>query len=239
MSTHATRSGTVRYQTKTDAALNEVRARILSGALSPGTTLNQEDLAAEIGVSTTPLREALRRLAGDGLIEISAHRDARVAALSITEARHIFETRVPLDSLAVRLAAERYDAADERRIHDAAKRLRPVQDGAADVALRNNSEFHRAVYEACHNPVLVGILDRLWDQSDRYRSLGAHVFLEKGLDRDSHHTDHQELMRLVLARDADQAAALMRDHVESSLRSIGEARLAPDTEDSALASGRP
>jgi DNA-binding GntR family transcriptional regulator len=237
--TTRTRARTVQYETKTDAALNEVRSRILSGALGPGTALNQEELAADIGVSTTPLREALRRLAADGLIEISAHRDARVAALSITEARHIFETRVPLDSLAVQLAAERYDSADERRIREAAKRLRPVQDGAAAVALRTNSEFHRAVYEASHNPILIGLLDRLWDQSDRYRSLGAHIFLGKGLDRDSHHTDHLELMRLVLERDGKRASELMRDHVESSLRSIREARLANTDEDRAAVAKRP
>src|SRR3954449_12809603 len=79
----------------------------MSGELPPGAVLNQAVLAREIGISTTPLREALRRLAQQGLVELDAHRDARVTRLRAEEARDLLEVRLSLDPLAAALAAER------------------------------------------------------------------------------------------------------------------------------------
>ncbi len=89
--------------TKADYAYSEVRERIMSGALPHGAVVSQEALAAELSVSTTPLREAMRRLSAEGLVVLDAHRDARVAPLSAAEARSLFEIRQQLDPLAVRL----------------------------------------------------------------------------------------------------------------------------------------
>lgn len=222
MATASGRSELARYQTKTDAAYEQVRSMILSGTLQAGRSINQEELAAAIGMSTTPVREALRRLAADGLVEIAAHRDARVAPLDLSEAVHIFEARAPLDMLALRLAAERHDQGDARGIREAAKGLAPARAGTAGKTLRRNRAFHRALYTASHNPVLIAVLDRLWDQSDRYRALGQQSFIDSGHDHDAHVGDHAELMRLVLERDGDAAAALMRDHDSSSLRTLIE-----------------
>ncbi len=79
--------------TKADYAYSEVRERIMSGALPHGAVVSQEALAAELDVSTTPLREAMRRLSSEGLVVLDAHRDARVAPLSAAEARSLFEIR--------------------------------------------------------------------------------------------------------------------------------------------------
>ena len=98
--------------TKTDYAYAALRKRIMSGALPHGSAVSQEALAAELNVSTTPLREAMRRLASEGLVILDAHRDARVAPLTADEARSLFEVRQRLDPLAVRLAAERRSEAD-------------------------------------------------------------------------------------------------------------------------------
>lgn len=206
-----------RIRTKTEAAVEEVRSRILRGVLRPGAMLKQEELAAEIGVSTTPLREALHRLAADGLIELSAHREARVARISVSEARHLFEARVPLDELAVQLAAQRCDAADRSQILATAKRLPPVVSRQPAANLRRNRELHRAIYAASHNPALVAILDRLWDRSDRYRLVNAHIFLDRQLEQDGAYTEHQQLAELVLKGDGEAAGRLMRKHDQSSL----------------------
>ena len=77
------------YSTKSDFAYLRVRELILSGELAPGAVLNQALLAKQIGISTTPLREALRRLRQQGLVELDAHRDARVTALNAEEARDL------------------------------------------------------------------------------------------------------------------------------------------------------
>src|SRR3954453_871885 len=93
--------------TKSDIAYQRVRELILSGGLEPGSVINQAVLAREIGISTTPLREALRRLKQQGLVELDAHRDARVTPLDAEEARDLLEVRRSLDPLAASLAAER------------------------------------------------------------------------------------------------------------------------------------
>ncbi|MEH0612663.1 GntR family transcriptional regulator [Streptomyces scabiei] len=84
-------------ETKSDLAYRQVRDRILSGELEPGSVIQQRELARSIGISTTPLREALRRLKGEGLVDLDAHRDARVAPLRAEEARDLLELRRSLD----------------------------------------------------------------------------------------------------------------------------------------------
>ena len=95
------------FTTKSDLAYTRVRALILSGELAPGAVLPQAALARTIGMSTTPLREALRRLKQEGLVELDAHRDARVRPLDATEARDLLELRRSLEPLAAELAAQR------------------------------------------------------------------------------------------------------------------------------------
>src|SRR5262249_3959352 len=99
--------GMIAFATKGELAYTRVRGLIVTGALEPGSTLNQETLARELGISTTPLREALGRLESEGLVELGAHRDARVTPLTGDEARDLLELRLSLDPLAARLAAER------------------------------------------------------------------------------------------------------------------------------------
>src|SRR5919112_6518744 len=108
-----------RYNTKSDFAYTVVREKILSGAFIPGQVLNQATLARTIGISTTPLREALRRLKSENLVELDAHRDARVTELTAEEARDLLELRLSLDPLAAALAAERRTKADIKAIRDA------------------------------------------------------------------------------------------------------------------------
>ena len=88
------------YVTKSDYAYTRLREGILSGEFEPGTVLHQATLAKTIGISTTPLREAMRRLMTEGLVELDAHRDARVSSLTAEEARDLLEVRRSLDPLA-------------------------------------------------------------------------------------------------------------------------------------------
>ena len=155
--------------TKTDYAYTAVRERIMSGTLPHGTVVSQEALAAELSVSTTPLREAMRRLASEGLVILDAHRDARVAPLTAEEARSLFEIRQQLDPLAVRLAAERRTELDSAAINAAASSLEPLGSASGVEALDAHRAFHTALYRASHNDLLISLLDGLWDKADRYR----------------------------------------------------------------------
>jgi DNA-binding GntR family transcriptional regulator len=95
------------FSSKSDVAYHELRRMILSGELPAGSRLAQYVLAEKLHMSITPLREAIRRLSSEGLIELDNHKDARVSTISALEARQLFEVRLALDPAAVELAAER------------------------------------------------------------------------------------------------------------------------------------
>ncbi len=203
--------------TKADYAYDEVRERILSGALPHGAVVSQEALAAELNVSTTPLREAMRRLSSEGLVVLDAHRDARVAPLSAAEARSLFEIRQQLDPLAVRLAADRRDELDLARIREAAASLEPLDAGSGLAALEAHRAFHTALYRASHNDLLIGLLDGLWDKADRYRRAALEAREDSPDDRAKVQAEHQAMMTAVLDGDPGAAEEHMRSHVANSL----------------------
>ena len=211
--------------TKSERAYARVREMVLTGELEPGAVLNQAVLARQIGISTTPLREALRRLAQQGLVELGAHRDARVAPLDAAEARDLVELRQDLDPLAAGLTAQRRTAADLAEMADSLARLESLPEDPSPAQLAGHRRFHAALYRASHNAVLVETLDGLWDKTDRYRrhALRAGRSDEEVAQRAE---EHRLLVEAVSDRDAAAATELMRRHVESSLAARAAGRLA-------------
>lgn len=204
------------FNTKSDYAYLRVREAILNGELSPGSILNQATLARTMGISTTPLREALRRLKTEGLVHLDAHRDAHVADLSAEEARDMLDVRRSLDPLGAALAAERRTKADIAQIRAAHEGLEPLPVNATVTHLAAHRRFHAAIYQASHNDILVRSLDELWDKADRYRLLALQT--DRGdAARAQKRVEHQQLMEAVIAGDPDQAFTIMLSHIETSL----------------------
>lgn len=214
-----------RYSTKSDFAYAEVRVRIVNGEYPPGTVLNQAALAADLGISTTPLRESLRRLKSEGLVELDAHRDARITDLSAEEARDLLEIRRALDPLAVAFAAERRTKDDIAEMRAALAELEPLPSQPAVVDLVAHRRFHRAVYCASHNDLLIATLDGLWDKSDRYRLVGLDESRQQP-ERDRNTREHRELFAAVTAGDSEAAHELMLRHIHSSLGAKAASRIA-------------
>lgn len=131
--------------------------------------MQQYELADQMRMSITPLRQAIRQLSAEGLIDRDTHRDARVAPISAREAKQLFEVRLSLDPAAVELAATHRTADEIAAMRAAVARLLPVTRNWGEDALTAHSDFHRAVYVASHNDVMIKMLDDLWDKSDRYR----------------------------------------------------------------------
>lgn len=213
--------------TKSDFAYRQVRDRIVGGELEPGAVIQQRELARSIGVSTTPLREALRRLKSEGLVELDAHRDARVSALRAEEARDLLEVRRSLDPLAAALAAERRTNADIQAIRAAADGLAPLPTHPTAGQLAAHRHFHAAVYTASHNDVLIGTLEGLWDKADRYRRLALRP--DRGqAARDQKAKEHDALIECVALGDSAGAADVMREHIDTSLGAAAVWRLGQD-----------
>ena len=216
------------FATKSDLAYSRVRALILSGELAPGAVLPQASLAQTIGISTTPLREALRRLKQEGLVELDAHKDARVRPLDATEARDLLELRRSLDPLAASLAAQRRTETDLGDVRAALDGLEALDTSPSLAQLESHHRFHAAIHRAAHNALLIDVLDGLWVKTDRYRRHG----LETGRTEDEQHaraTEHRLLYEAIRDGAADTAAELMHRHVETSLGARSADRLSgPD-----------
>ena len=204
------------YVTKSDLAYVRVRALILSGELAPGDVLPQARLAGTIGMSTTPLREALRRLKQEGLVELDAHRDARVRPLDAAEARDLLELRQTLDPLAASLAAERRTESDVAEVRAALQALETLSSPPSPDQLDSHRRFHAAIHRASRNTLLAETLDGVWMKTDRYRRHG----LEAGrsdAEREARATEHRLLFEAVRDADVRGAAQLMRRHVDTGL----------------------
>jgi DNA-binding GntR family transcriptional regulator len=205
------------FVTKSDQAYDIVRSMIVTCELEPGSVINQVALARHLGLSTTPLREALRRLKTEGWVELDAHRDARVAPLSQAEAEHLFDLRLELDPYAVGLAAERRGGQRVEQMRSALSRLEPINESARGGTLKAHSDFHRAVYEASENPILAAFLAGLWDKAERYRRHGIKLLAGSGVERQADLHEHFELFDLITEGRTAEARDLMRHHIESSL----------------------
>ena len=213
------------FATKSDLAYTRLRHLILSGELSPGAVLPQAALAQTIGISTTPLREALRLLKQQGLVELDAHRDARVTPLDAAEARDLLELRQSLDPLAAGLAAQRRTSADLAGMREGLTHLVALHRNPSPAELAGHRAFHAAVYRASHNALLVESLEGLWDKTDRYRRHALAV--ERSEDELAQRAEeHRALVEAISDRDAAAATDLMRRHVETSLGARSAGRLA-------------
>lgn len=206
--------------TKTDLAYLQIRQKILEGALAPGLSLDQEDLAEELGLSTTPVREALRRLESERLVISRAHRDTVVAPLSHELVQNVYTIRLALDPLALSLAASRATS-DER--DEILALSRQVPDDSSPVShLFFNRQLHRSMYAACGNELLIEILDSLWDLSDRYRLI---TLEEDNSTIKVAQEEHLTIVDAFVKGDSEQAAEIMRQHVVESFDRIRSSAL--------------
>lgn len=202
---------------KSEYAYAQIKQRILTDVLHPGDRLSQEGIAAELGISTTPVREGLKRLATEGFVVLETHRDARVTELSYAEARSLYDVRSQLDPVAARWAAERRTDADVTAVEQTLAALAPLSGTATLESLDAHRAFHRAVYAAAQNAPLVAILDGLWDKTDRYRQFTLAHRRATRTDVARVRREHRALAAAVVAGDGAAAEVVMREHVAGSL----------------------
>jgi len=204
-------------QTVTHQATEALRERILRGVYADETPLRQDALAAELGVSRIPIREALRQLEAEGLVVFNPHRGAVVSSLSVDEIDELFELRSQIESDLVRRAIVRTTAEDISR----AKEILKAYEAAfrsAEVAEwgKLNWEFHSTLYAPANRPFTMAIIQRLHQQSDRY--LRMQLVLTHGESRAI--DEHRAIMAAVAAHDVKQACSLMRQHILDAGRQL-------------------
>ena len=194
-----------------EQACGILRERIRTGELAPGTRLRQEVLAEELGVSRTPLREALRLLAADGLVELEPNRGAIVATLSREGKVRFWEARLALEPAAARLGADVRDPAALRGMAAAiaAQRRDPADDGFAA-----NRSFHLALVASAGNPHLDRFAESLWVQS-----VGTAIYAAQAIDPSvvaGYADDHQAILDAIEQGDGEAAERRTREHILAS-----------------------
>ena len=191
---------------RTESVLDAVKHAILTGELRPGQALVETDLAEQLGVSKTPVREALKTLAGSGLVTMSPYRGASVREVDRAMARSVYDMRLLLEPV----AAGRATAASGLPWGEARAALDRADQAAdpADRALANR-DFHRALYVPCGNPLLVRSLDELRDQT----ALMSGAAWAPRPSWQSEAREHRALLRAAEAGDAGLVRELMRGHI--------------------------
>jgi DNA-binding GntR family transcriptional regulator len=187
-----------------------LREQILSGELERGSRLPQETLAAELGVSRTPLREALRRLAGEGLVTLQPNYGATVAHLDFGDMRDAWTARLVIEPPAARMGAERQPEAELARMRAAIERQRAGGDPAT--SLDANREFHVALVTASGNPHLIHLAELLWVARISVAIYTAQAAQVGGTGAWS--DEHEAILAAMTAGDAAKAERLTREHIE-------------------------
>lgn len=195
--------------TRAGAVAAELRRQIQIGVLAPGTRLRQVETAQQMGVSTTPVREAFAALAREGLVRQDAHRGTVVFLPSIDELNENYEIRLALEPLATKLAAENITAEEV----DELDALVAEMDGSdAEQQFLLNRNLHERIYAAARRPRLATLIANLRDSGSAYLNL---VRVDAVYTAQSH-DEHEAIVEALRKRDGERAAELMAGHLKTS-----------------------
>jgi DNA-binding GntR family transcriptional regulator len=200
-----------------DHAYHQLRDRIVTLRLAPGTLLREDELMRDLHIGRTPLREAIKRLSLENLVVVQPRSGTFVTSVDAADIIHISEVRADLEAQAAELAALRMDGRLRERAEATLEEVRSLERSQdADALMALDERIHHLIWEGARNPYLLETLERYFVLSlriwyvvlDRVPGLGAAVF------------DQARLLDAVLTRDAARAGALMREHILAFEREI-------------------
>lgn len=221
---------TISRQSLPDVIADDVRERILSGEMVEGETIRQEALAEEYDVSRMPIREALKRLDAEGLVQLTNNRGASVTKHSLREIGEIFDLRILIEVDMFRRAIPKMKAPDFARCQKLLAEMDASYD-ANDVAKWGglNFEYHSALYAAAERKLTNDLLRRVNLQSDRYVRMHLSVMQQREPAKDEHH----KLLALAHEQEIEEGCRLLTSHIERTkdqlLAMIAENRAATES----------
>jgi DNA-binding GntR family transcriptional regulator len=197
------------------AILDELRRCLLDGEVPPGTPIPVDDVAGVFGVSRIPVREALKTLIGEGLVEHRPNLGYRVAILTSAELAEIYLVREVLETAALRAAVARAGPADDAEARAAHQAMGGAERRDSQVFHRESRRFHHALVRSSGMRRLLAMLEAAWNLTEPLRPM-AHLTDD---ERDRLHSDHERLLEAFLARDAEGLLAATGMHYDR-LRSV-------------------
>ena len=195
-----------------DVVFNTLRQAILKGELEPGERLMEIQLAERLGVSRTPIREAIRKLELEGLVLMIPRKGAEVAKISARSLRDVLEVRRALEELAIELACQRMSEEEVGNLQKAQEDFKKaIAEGDAMKIAETDEHFHDVIYEGTQNAKLIQMLNNLREQMYRYR-------LEYIKDSDMRQilvVEHEQILKAVKNRRVEEAKTAIREHIDN------------------------
>lgn len=204
-------------KTVSGIAQERIRDAILKGMLPPGTRIDQNQLAADLNTSLIPVREALKTLASEGLVQIIPRRGAFVAQFSLTDLENLYEARMMIEGHVAAKAAIMLTEQALSELKEISGEMRNALDNDQyDDFTHLNRQFHFIIYNAAGNTYLTDILSGLWDLAERYRY--RYLFI-----RDKHdviNAEHQEILDACWMRDPERLRVAIERHIQQTLNGV-------------------
>ena len=205
------------YQPLREVVCETLRDAVRRGILQPGERLMEIQLAEDLGVSRTPVREAIRKLEMEGYVIMMPRRGTYVADLSIRDINEVFEIRTSLESLASGLAAERINEDELEKLQRLLVEIGAyIKSGDMESIVRTDTEFHDLLYQASRNTRLVGIISNLREQLTRFRttSMSFPGRLKATLE------EHRKIVEAIAQGDEKAARKAAEHHMEKSEQTL-------------------
>jgi DNA-binding GntR family transcriptional regulator len=204
-----------RRSTAAEHAADVLRDAVLSGLLQPGETLRQERLAAALGLSRMPIREAIKLLEAQGLVEFSAHRGAVVARISPDDVQEVFDVRAALEALALRRSIPKQSADTIERAESYLHDMQKARDDISNYLIAHR-KFHLTLYADGSSRRLLATIASQFDAAERYLRLESAALDIAANDRQ----EHQDLLIACMNRDVQAAVDLIGSHVAEAGREL-------------------
>ncbi len=193
-----------------DVVFNTLRQAILTGEFLPGERLMEVTLADRLGVSRTPVREAIRKLELEGLVIMVPRRGAQVASITVSDLKDVLEVRCELEEFAAKLACKRITELEKKTLKDAEDEFEnAIKKKDLKMIAEKDVAFHDVIFDATKNKRLLQMVNNLREQMYRYR-------IEYIKDFDYHETlvtEHRTIMDSIITGDVDTAKEAMRQHI--------------------------
>ena len=202
-----------------DLVFNTLRQAILKGELKPGERLMEIQLAEKLGVSRTPIREAIRKLELEGLVLMIPRRGAEVAKISHKSLQDVLEVRGALEELATDLACQRIDEEQLAALHEAEDRFKKAVATSTEMEIAEADEaYHDIIYNATGNKRLIQMINNLREQMYRYRL----EYIKDEAQRGTLINEHEKILEAIRIRDIIRAKALMKEHIDNQEMTVSK-----------------
>ena len=205
------------YKPLRDVIFDTLREAIIVGELKPGERLMEVQLAQKMGVSRTPVREAIRKLELEGLVEMLPRKGAHIADLSVKDIMDVLEVRATLDGLASSLSALRISDEDIKELkHVQGQFVNYVEKENLQGSIKKDVEFHDIIYRSSRNDKLIQISNNLREQIQRFRV----IYIKDYSSTRDLIKEHNEIIEAITTRDADAAMRSAQTHIKKQEEAI-------------------